>query len=153
MIFWTRRRLVALAVLVIVVGYAASPYWMLWRLQRAAERNDLAVVEELIDFPTVRTAMKGKASEAVRSKLAGVMDNKIVAGLLGNAIGPEVLNRLIDEQITPTMAARLIQGAQIEHAWFSSPRRFNFESRGLKATAGFRGFGWRVIWIGLPGEG
>ena len=72
--------------------------------------------------------------------------------MLGGDLGPDLANRLIDERVTPAGAAQMIKGAKIERASFGGLTRFNFESRGLKASAKFSGFGWRVVWIGLPGQ-
>ncbi len=151
---WNRTRILipAAAVLAIVGLYAASPFYMLWRLQRAAERDDTATLEQLIDFPTVRAAMREDAAGALRDKLAGLVHNKLVAGLLGNAGGPEFVNRMIDEQVTPAGAAQMIKGAKMERASFAGLSRFDFEARGLKGSARFTGWGWRVVWIGLPGQ-
>jgi hypothetical protein len=67
-------------------------------------------------------------------------------------VGPELANRLIDQRVTPEVAVLMIKGAKIERASFGGLTRFNFEAGGLKASARFNGFGWRVIWIGLPGQ-
>ncbi len=154
MIAWIRPRILVLAAVVLaVVGlYVASPFYMLWQLQRAAERDDTAALEQLIDFPTVRAAMKAEAATVLGGTLAGAIKNKLAAGLLGGDIGPDLANRLIDERVTPAGAAQMIKGAKIERASFGGLTRFNFESRGLKASAKFNGFGWRVVWIGLPGR-
>ena len=150
---WTRPRVILLStILVLIALYVVSPYWMLWRLQRAAERDDTAALQELIDFPAVRAALKTDAGTAMREKLSALMDNKLIAGWLGATVGPEIANRLIDEQITPAMAAHLIKGAKLDHARFTGLTQFQFEARGLKASASFRGLGWRVVWIGLSGK-
>jgi hypothetical protein len=153
-IAWTRPRILtaAAAGLAVVAIYFASPFYMLWQLQRAAERNDTATLERLIDFPTVRATMKAEAASSLRDQIGSVVNNKLVAGLLGGPIGPEVTNRAIDERVTPAAAAQMIKGAKVEHASFGGLTRFNFEARGLKASACFTGFGWRVVWVGLPGQ-
>ena len=147
------RILAAAAVVLAILGlYAVSPFYMLWQLQRAAERDDTAALERLIDFPAVRAAMKEDAAKALRDKLAGAIHNKLVAGMMGRTAGPDFVNRLIDERATPAGAAQMIKGAKMERASFSGLTSFNFEAGGLKGSATFAGFGWRVVWIGLPGQ-
>ena len=124
------RFLAAAAVVLAILGlYAASPFYMLWRLQRAAERDDTATLEQLIDFPTVRAAMREDAAGVLRDKLAGFVNNKLVAGLLGKTGGPDFVNRMIDEQVTPIGAAQLIKGAKMDRASFGSLSRFTFRGR------------------------
>ncbi len=151
---WSRFRLPLLAVALVIAGvgfYAISPFVALWRLQRAAERNDLATIEELIDFPAVRASLKEQATGEVRDDGKGVLPSRLVAGWITRAISPEVVNRTIDERVTPAGIAQLIKGAQIEHASFSDWTIFTFQTRTLKASARFSGFGWRVFWVQLPG--
>lgn len=154
MTFWSRFRLplIAAALVIAVVGlYAISPFLSLWRLQRAADRNDLAALEQLIDFPAVRASLKEQATGGMRDKLGGVLPSRLVAGWITQAISPEVVNRTIDERVTPAGIAQMIKGAQIEHASFSDWTVFTFQTRTLKASARFSGFGWRVFWVQLPG--
>jgi hypothetical protein len=131
------------AIIVVVAFYVASPFVMLWRLQRAAERDDTAALEELIDFPAVRASLKEQATNAWTGRL--------ISGLIGGS-GSEAVNQAIDQRVTPAAAAQLIKGARIEHAAFAGLNVFVFESGGLKASSRFNGFGWRVKSITLPGQ-
>jgi hypothetical protein len=152
---WNRSRLTVVVAALVLAGvalYLISPLVSLWRLRQAAERYDTAALEEMIDFPAVRASLKEQASEAVRNKVGGVLRNRTVTGLIAGTLGPQVVDRLIDQRVTPAAIAQMIKGAQIEHASFSGPCVFTFQTANLKASTRFTGAGWRVFWVELPGS-
>lgn len=153
-ITWNRPRLLTVvAVVVATVGlYVSAPFLMLWRLRSAAERNDTGTLEQLLDFPAVRAGLKEQARSALRDQVASAIHSRLVAGWIGGTSSPEVVDRAIDERVTPAAAAQLIRDAKIEHAGFTGLTTFTFEARGINATARFSGFRWRVNSIRLPGQ-
>lgn len=143
--------LAAGCVVAVMTAYFVSPFISLWRLQRAAEGNDTATLEELIDFPAVKASLKEQATGEMSGKTSSVLRVPTVTGFIMRALGPEVVNRAIDERATPAGVARLIKGAKIEHFSFTGLTEFTFRTQNITAAARFTGLGWRVFWVELPG--
>ena len=121
MIDWIRPRILVLAAVVLaVVGfYIASPFYMLWQLQRAAERDDTAALEQLIDFPTVRAAMKAEAATVLGGTLAGAIKNKLAAlGAYVHPMLPPEVRAFVEEQqrtwrpVAEKVAKEMVQPAR-----------------------------------------
>lgn len=85
----------------------ASPYLAMRKLQRAAERGDVATLNEVVDFPALRTSVK----DNVRSSVArGIQSDGGLAGALGGALAGALVSPLVDAAVTPTGIAALADG-------------------------------------------
>jgi hypothetical protein len=86
-----------------------GPHMALAKLNRAAESGDLTTMNELVDFPALRTSVKENAKTAVsreissRTRLPGV-------GAIGGMLAGRVVNPLVDLAVTPSGVAALTSG-------------------------------------------
>jgi hypothetical protein len=95
-ITWT-----ALVCIVLLLVYAASPYFSFWRFTVALRSNDSAALDARVDFPAVRESLETQlirwfspANSEMRIK------NKRLARL-SRSVTPKFINALVDVYVTP----------------------------------------------------
>jgi hypothetical protein len=84
--------------------YALSPWWALAGLAQAVEKGDRYGMQRYIDFPRVRESVSAQA-DAYLAKKAGSDE---VAGAVGAMIGSVVVNRAVENAVSPDGLARLL---------------------------------------------
>ena len=84
-----------------------APYLTYRKLQRAAERGDVATLERVVDFPALRTSIK----DNVRSSIArGIPGDGGLMGALGGALAGAMVSPIVDAAVTPAGIAALTEG-------------------------------------------
>lgn len=168
------KRLFAILVLA-AVGYAALPYWSAYSLAQGVKAGDRDVLEQRVDWPSVRSGLKEDLSDIAVGNESGA------AGLLRAALAPALLDTALDQLVTPATVASLAQGAarakdrsgggqgdaaedlardpvaHLTWAFFTSPSQFlvKLESRRVQdgvAELFFerRGLSWPLVRVKLP---
>lgn len=102
----------ALAVL-LVVAYVASPLATLASLRSAARAGDRDRLEQLVDFPAVRTGLKAQLSAYLTAGMQSdpeLHDNPFAA--LGAALLPAVMDRVVETYVTPEAIATMVKTAK-----------------------------------------
>lgn len=107
-----RWLLLATAVLV-VVAYVASPMATLASLRSAARAGDRDRLEQLVDFPAVRTGLKAQLAANIAAEMQAdpeLRDNPFAA--LGAALVPVIIDRVVDTYATPEAIATMVETAK-----------------------------------------
>jgi hypothetical protein len=116
-----------------------GPHMALVKLQRAAESGDIEAMNELVDFPALRTSVKENAKTAVsrelsnRTRLPGV-------GAIGGMLAGRVVNPLVDLAVTPSGVAALTSG-RLPGARSEDGAQRRGLPEGLKMKRGYEGMG------------
>jgi DUF2939 family protein len=147
--------------------YAASPYYSIWRFGQALRGHDMDALAARVDFDAVRGSLK----QQIRDHFLGVLAKKKkdrLAQFLTSSADP--LDRLIDAYVTPEglaaiisdpaplknassisslpgvdgSARREIDWSKARHAFFTSPRDFAVDHEGIKLRFRFNGLGWKL---------
>jgi hypothetical protein len=93
-----------------VIGYAAvGPFITLYRIRTALERQDPEQLSQNIDFPTLRQNLKEQLSALLMKEMAVDMRDNPFGGL-ALALGPRLVDGMIDSFVTPSGLASLIEG-------------------------------------------
>ena len=152
-------RWVALICVVLLLAYAASPYFSFWRFRTALRSGDSAAVSSHIDFPAVRASLK---KQLVARFASTTTDHKRWSNL-----GPTLIDAIIDAYVTPEGIAALLSNpealknlktprefrfelgkngdwSKIKYAFFTGPRSFVVEREGIKLTFHFTASGWQL---------
>lgn len=107
-----RSTLVAGAAIVAVALLAAwlyaSPYVVIDRVRRAAERGDADTVNAHVDFPAVRQSVRTWLEAATAQ--GGGEGRAHPLGSLGRMLGPGMTDRIADALVTPETVRQLLQG-------------------------------------------
>ena len=108
-----RRRSPFTSLLALVVCLAAawlyfSPYLAYRKITRAAERGDVEALNEVVDFPALRTSFKENVRTAVSREISGNADNPFAA--VGGALAGMLAAPLVDAAVTPATVAALTRG-------------------------------------------
>lgn len=102
-----------LLLLVLLIAYAAYPYWSLYRLGEALEAGDEGALKQHVDWPAVRSGLKedlsGVLSRETGRAIASGDGDAAVGGLLASAIGKALLDPLVDSLVTPEGLAAMIR--------------------------------------------
>lgn len=105
--------------LVMILFYFASPYWTLYRLKRAVDRNDAVFVADRVDFPQLRESFKG----AVMANLAKEAVDGDADGFeaLGAAFGALMVGPMVDAFVTPEGLVQMMQGRDLDEMLDEDP--------------------------------
>jgi Protein of unknown function (DUF2939) len=168
----SRTRLIVASVVVLLLLYAISPYYSVWRFGEILRAHDMPALAKRVDFPRVRDSLK----KQIRDHFMGVRETKkddLVAQLL-TASGPSLLDQLIDAYVTPDGLAQIISNpapiknasslsslsassterreidwSKARGAFFTSPRDFAVDHEGITLRFRFNGLGWKLREIDL----
>jgi Protein of unknown function (DUF2939) len=152
-------RWVALICVVVLLVYAASPYFSFWRFTIALRSGDSAAISSRIDFPAVRASLK----KQLVARFAGA-----TTGLKRwSNLGPTLIDTIVDTYVTPEGIAALLSNpgalkslqtprqfkfstgkvedwSKIKYAFFTGPRSFVVEREGIKIRFRFKDLSWQL---------
>ncbi len=152
-------RWVALIFVVLLLVYAASPYFSFWRLTTALRSGDSAAVSSRIDFPAVRASLKKQLIARFARATTGHKR-------WGN-LGPTLIDTIVDTYATPEGIAALLSNpgvlknlqsprqfkfstskgedwSKIKYAFFTGPRSFVVEREEIKIRFRFKDLSWQL---------
>jgi hypothetical protein len=101
--------LLCLAVaLLFAAAYFGSPFLALQTLRSAIRSGDQARVEQLVDFPSVRDHLKTDLEAQIAARIDSEPSLKgNFLGRLGLSLAPTLVNRMVDNLVTPSSIATL----------------------------------------------
>ena len=162
-------RWVALICVVLLLAYAASPYFSFWRFRTALRSGDSAAISSRIDFPAVRASLK----KQLVARFAGATTGH----KRWNNLGPTLIDAIIDAYVTPEGIAALLSNpealknlkaprefhfelgrnedlSKVKYAFFTGPRSFVVDRDGIKLWFHFTASGWKLhdLDLGLTDE-
>jgi len=152
-------RWVALIFVVLLLVYAASPYFSFWRFRTALRSGDSAAISSHIDFPAVRASLKKQL--VARFAHATTGHNR------WSDLGPTLIDAIIDAYVTPEGIAALLSNpealknlkaprefrfelgknedlSKVKYAFFTGPRSFVVEREGIKLRFRFKDLSWQL---------
>ena len=100
--------LFSLALCVFAAWMYFSPYLAYHKLTRAADRGDVEALNEVVDFPALRTSFKDNLRTAVAREISADADNPFAA--MGGALAGMLTSRVGDAAVTPAGIAALTRG-------------------------------------------
>lgn len=100
--------LFSLALCVLVAWMYFAPYLAYRKLTRAADRGDVEALNEVVDFPALRTSFKDNLRTAVAREISADADNPFAA--MGGALAGMLTSRVVDAAVTPAGIAALTRG-------------------------------------------
>jgi Protein of unknown function (DUF2939) len=151
-------------VMVVVLIYAASPYFSFWRFTVAIQSRDAAAINSRVDFPAVRASLK---RQLVARFAKATNTHKRWSNL-----GPTLIDVIIDAYVTPEGIAALLSNpealrnlksprqfrftlgnnpdlSKVKYAFFTGLRSFVVDCDGIKLRFHFTGSGWRLYDLDL----
>jgi hypothetical protein len=162
-----RGKLIALIAAALLLLYAASPYYSVWRFGEALRAHDLDALAARVDFDAVRGSLKQQIRDHFLGVLTKKKKNRLAEFLTSSEQSP--LDRLIDAYVTPEGLAAIISDpaplknasslsslpsvdgsrkeidwSKARHAFFTSPRDFALDHEGIKLRFRFNGLGWKL---------
>jgi hypothetical protein len=150
-------RWVALICVVLLLVYAALPYFSFWRFRTALRSGDTAAISSRVDFPAIRASLK--------KQLVARFARPTTAHKQWSNLGPTVIDAIIDAYVTPDGIAALLSNPQelknlkaprefrfelgkdgdlskVKYAFFTGPRSFVVDRDGIKLRFYFTASGW-----------
>jgi hypothetical protein len=152
-------RWVALICVVLLLVYAASPYFSFWRFTTALRSGDSAAISSRIDFPAVRASLK--------KQLVARFARATTGHKRWSNLGPTLIDAIVDAYTTPEGIAALLSNpgalknlqtprqfrfstgkpedwSKVKYAFFTGARSFVVEREGIKLRFRFTGWGWQL---------
>ena len=106
------RRFTILIVL-LGLGYLASPYWSVYRLAHGVRDSDQEILETYVDWSTLRQNVKEELAAVLAGNMATEMkEEDMLATAFATAIGPMIFNNMIDTYLNAASVTRLIKEKQ-----------------------------------------
>lgn len=109
----TRKKLTALvgglAILAASLGFFATPYFALERLESAVDNEDMAALREKIDFQSIRQGLK----DDLAAKLAVPPGSSDQVSEAAREFAVELLDGVIDAMVTPENLIKLVKTGQL----------------------------------------
>jgi hypothetical protein len=159
LIRWT-----ALVCIVLLLAYAVSPYFSLWRFTVAIKSGDSAAINSRVDFPAVRASLK--------KQLIARFAQATTGHKRWFNVGPTLIDVIVDTYATPDGIAALVsnpeaiknlqaphrfhlptgkngESLKLQHAFFTGPRTFMVAHDGMKLRFTFKWVGWQLSDIDL----
>lgn len=104
------RKLAIFALLVAAAGAYDyfSPHIALRAVKTAVQEDDVAALEELVDFPHLRENLKGQFNSLMLRETSELKDSLV--GILALGLVSKLVDRMVDEFVTPEGLAKLAQG-------------------------------------------
>jgi Protein of unknown function (DUF2939) len=93
-------------------GLYASPYFTLYQMYQAVERKDVQGISAHVDFPALRESVKTNLQTVVNKETS--QQSSPLMGLLGSVMGGFVLDPVVDQLVTPSGIAALLEGQQLQ---------------------------------------
>ena len=162
-------RCLTVTCVVLLLAYAASPYFSFWRFTVAVRSRDAAAISARVDFPAVRASLK--------KQLVTRFANQRSSHKRWSNLGPALIDAIIDAYVTPEGIAELLSHpealknlkaprefhfelgknqnlSKVKYAFFTGPRSFVIDRDGIKLRFHFTGSGWQLhdIDLGLSEE-
>ena len=157
-------RWIALASIVLLLLYGASPYFSFWRFTAALRSGDSTALSSRMDFPAIRASLK---KQLVARFAQGTATHK-----WWNNLGPTLIDTIIDAYVTPDGIAAVISNpevlkklrrpqefrfptgktedwSKVKHAFFTGPRTFVVDREEIKLRFRFTGLGWKLYDLDL----
>jgi hypothetical protein len=94
--------------------YGGSAYLAASNLEKSAKAGDVAALDELVDFPSVREGLKSQMNAAMMAKMQSdpELANNPFAGL-GMMLAPAIIERAVDAYVTPDGIAAIVRGQRL----------------------------------------
>lgn len=169
---------VGAAAAIFLLFYGLSPVLAANALARALKTGDQDKLEQLVDFPSVREHLKDDLRTGMMAKVRSDSKDDSLATGLALLVGPALIDRAVDNFITPAMISKAIRNAQTHkdagasaksdgadktssskaHYAYDGLNRFKITYRSDNGSAiafdmtrqGL--FGWRVTRIEMPAD-
>src|SRR5215471_13621375 len=145
--------------IVLLLVYAASPYFSFWRFTAAVRSRNAAVINDRVDFPAVRASLK--------KQLVARFANQTSSHKRRINLGPTLIEAIIDAYVTPDGIAALLSNpealknlkaprdfhfelgrnddlSKVKYAFFTGPRSFVVDRDGIKLRFYFTASGWKL---------
>lgn len=100
--------LFSLALCVAAAWLYFSPFLAYRKVTQAAERGDAQALNEVVDFPALRTSFKDNVRSTVAREISADTGNPFAA--MGGALAGMLTSALIDAAVTPSGIAALTKG-------------------------------------------
>jgi hypothetical protein len=157
------RRLLVIC-FVVLLAYAASPYFSFWRFTTAVRSHDAAGISSRVDFPAVRASLK--------RQLVARFAKQASSHKRWSNLGPTLIDAIVDAYVTPEGIAALLSNpealknlktprefhfelgknedwSKVKYAFFSGPRSFLVDRDGIKLRFHFTGLRWQLYDLDL----
>jgi hypothetical protein len=131
-------------------GLYASPYITLYQMYQAVERKDVQEVSNYVDFPALRDSVKTNLKTIVTKETA--QSSNPILGLLGSVMGGVVLDPVVDNLVTPSGVAALLEGQQLQLGAKGSNVQFEPGTGSPDVKAEYESFNQFAVTVKPKGE-
>ena len=131
-------------------GLYASPYITLYQMYQAVERKDVQEVSNYVDFPALRDSVKTNLKTIVTKETA--QSSNPILGLLGSVMGGVVLDPVVDNLVTPSGVAALLEGQQLQLGNKGSKVQFEPGTGSPDVKAEYESFNQFAVTVKPKGE-
>ncbi|WOE31343.1 MULTISPECIES: DUF2939 domain-containing protein [unclassified Acinetobacter] len=95
-------------IIILILYWFVSPYWVLYQVSRAIEKNQTEQLIQYIDFPKVRESLEIQVNQKINQELA--RNHVLTQDMIAHGLQQLMIKPLLDATITPEMIMLVMQG-------------------------------------------
>lgn len=121
--------------LLLIFTYAyAAPYWVIYQIRQALEKQDSDALSSYVDFPSVRQSLKDQLNASLLKKLPeDAQSNDGGFAALGALLASSLVDKMVDMTVSPQGVSMLLQGKKLKdglpHAVQAEPQLMQAETQ------------------------
>jgi hypothetical protein len=104
--------IVGLVWLLVGAWFIATPYLVVWSLERAAASGDTEGISDHVDFPALRESVQGIAQQRAQSAVSALPLPSGPLAELGKNVAAQLATAAVDTLVTPETVALMLQGTR-----------------------------------------
>lgn len=110
-----KKRIVMLGLPIVlcVMAWLASPYWMMYQLKQAYEQNQAEKISAYIDYRAVKESLKPQMNAAWFANDLRQGEHPAWQHLIADYLSEPINNAILDRVVTPQTLILLLQGKQL----------------------------------------
>lgn len=101
-------------VLVCALGWTAWPYFTAYRLARSIHQGDADALQNMVDWLSLKEGLRADLNSRFITHIGKQGSGGPMAAGLAAALGPAIINGMIDAYVTPEAITRLVQTGKLE---------------------------------------
>ncbi|WP_286433177.1 MULTISPECIES: DUF2939 domain-containing protein [unclassified Acinetobacter] len=101
------------SVMLSLVLWFASPYWMLYQINQAIQHNQAAKISQYIDYPRVQASLEPQIQQKIISRL-GLENNHTWFGRFSERVSDQLTRQVVQTLVTPESIMVLMKGKALK---------------------------------------